>query len=444
MFLKKFLKLMDKKPELIFCSRFLSSSSRPYDVLIVGGGVMGSSIAHHIAANTVGETFKIGVVERDPSYSTSATTLSVGGLRQQFSLQENITIGLYSHQFMLEYPTNLLSGAKDRQLLENKLPDLRFQPHGYLFLASEAGYQILKENHETQESCGATTKFLSPSQLSATFPWLNLEGIAAGCYGGDTEGWFDPWALLQAFKVSALHRGVEYIQGEVVALGGGEALDTANIETNSGESVEAKFKRVVIAAGGDSGKVAKLAGIGEGPSGSVLSKELPIEKRKRYVYVPHCPAGPGMDCPLVIDPTGVYFRREGLGGNYLCGQSPTEEQEPRDTDLDKVDMDWFDEMVWPVLAQRVPAFESLKVKSAWAGNYDYNTWDQNGVIGKHPAFSNVYMACGFSGHGIQQGPAVGRALAELVLDGKFSSIDLTRLGFERLLEDKKMLERNIV
>ena len=129
---------------------------------------------------------------------------------------------------------------------------------------------------------------------------------------------------------------------------------------------------------------------------------VPVEKRKRFVFVPHCPGGPGMDCPLVIDPTGVYFRREGLGGNYLCGQSPTLAQEPPDTDLSTVDMDWFDEQVWPVLANRVKAFESLKVKSAWAGNYDYNHWDENGIIGQHPAVRNLYMACGFSGHGIQQ------------------------------------------
>ena len=161
----------------------------------------------------------------------------------------------------------------------------------------------------------------------------------------------------------------------------------------------------------------------------------------------------------LFDPK-VYFRREGLGGNYLCGQSPTEEQEPTDTDLSVVDMDWFDEQVWPVLANRVKAFESLKVKislktialimcsvqvkSAWAGNYDYNVWDQNGVIGQHPVLDNVYLACGFSGHGIQQGPAVGRAVMELILDGQYSSIDLGKFGFQRFIDKVKVLERNIV
>lgn len=182
----------------------------------------------------------------------------------------------------------------------------------------------------------------------------------------------------------------------------------------------------------------------------------------------------------------VYFRREGQGGHYLCGQSPTEEQEPSDTDLRSVDMDWFEEQVrrqdqclivaltpvstaqvWPVLAERVPAFESLKVKTAWAGNYglycaarllapqhnpstllsvfvDYNHWDQNGIISRHPVLTNTYFACGFSGHGIQQGPGVGRALAELILDGRFTTIDLTRFGYQRILDGEKVLERNIV
>jgi len=301
----------------------------------------------------------------------------------------------------------------------------------------------LKDNHSNQVDCGASTVMLSTAELNKKFPWLSTDGVVAGCYGGDHEGWFDPWALLQAFKLSAIRQGVEYITGRATSFAYSDNKPSQVAVTKAdGSCVEAGFDKLLITAGGDSGHVGLLAGIGMGQGDMAVS--IPVEKRKRYVYVPHCPEGPGMDCPLVIDPCGVYFRREGLGGNYLCGQSPTEEQEPADTDLNVVDMDWFDEQVWPVLANRVKAFESLKVKSAWAGNYDYNVWDQNGVIGQHPVLDNVYLACGFSGHGIQQGPAVGRAVTELILDGQYKTIDLGKFGFQRLIDKVKVLERNIV
>lgn len=423
--------------------RMYSSSCR-YDLLIIGGGIMGSSTAHWISQKTKGQGFRIGVIEPDPSYATSATTLSVGGLRQQFSLHENVQIGIFARDFMNGYPNSLLIDKS--QSLHPDLPDVRFQRHGYLFLASQAGQHILEENHRVQVECGARTRLLNAEQLGQTFSWLNTDGVVSGCYGGEDEGWFDPWALLQAFKLQASLQGAEYINGSLesfkVSAEGCIEGATVKLTGESENTLDVLCDRVLITSGGDSGKVGLLAGIGTGEGD--LATSIPVEKRKRYVYVPHCPDGPGMDCPLVIDPSGVYFRREGLGGNYLCGQSPTEEEEPDNTNLDEVDMDWFMEAVWPVIAARAPAFETLKVKTAWAGNYDYNVWDQNGVIGKHPVLDNVYMACGFSGHGIQQGPAVGLAMSELILDGKFKNIDLSRFGFERLIRKEKVLERNIV
>ena len=264
--------------------------------------------------------------------------------------------------------------------------------------SSESGYDILKGNHDTQVSCGTNIQLMTARQLEELFPWLQTEGVVAGCYGGRDEGWFDPWALLQAFKTSAVMRGVDYITGRAVSFSARDGvMSGARVALVEGGEREVEYDKVVLCAGGDSGQVGELLGV-----------PVPVEKRKRYVYVPHCPGGPGMDCPLVIDPSGVYFRREGLGGNYLCGQSPTLAQEPPDTDLSTVDMDWFEEQVWPVLAHRVKAFESLKVKSAWAGNYDYNHWDENGIIGQHPVMRNLFMACGFSGHGIQQVKRQGR------------------------------------
>ncbi|MEQ2182711.1 FAD-dependent oxidoreductase domain-containing protein 1 [Goodea atripinnis] len=192
---------------------------------------------------------------------------------------------------------------------------------------------------------------------------------------------------------------------------------------------------VVNAAGAFSGKLAEMLGIGLGPKDSLAGIPVPVEPRKRYVYVVHCPDGPGLDTPFLIDYSGVYFRREGLGGNYISGASPEEVEEPDASNLE-VDHQFFENKVWPKLADRVT--------SAWAGFYDYNTFDQNGIIGMHPLINNMYFATGFSGHGLQHSPAVGRAVAELILDGEFKTLDLRGFSFRRILTQEPMLEQNIV
>jgi len=199
----------------------------------------------------------------------------------------------------------------------------------------------------------------------------------------------------------------------------------------------------VICAGGFSGHVANLAGIGCG--GGILSIPLPVEPRKRYVYVVHVPEGaPGLDCPLLVDPSGAWMRREGYGGHYLVGRSPPDDVPEPPIDDMEVDETFFADHVWPQMAARVPAFENLKVKSSWAGFYDYNTWDQNAIVGRHPYHQNVFFATGFSGHGIQQAPAIGRAIMELMFDGDFQTLDLTRLGFDRILLNEKCKEACVI
>lgn len=168
--------------------------------------------------------------------------------------------------------------------------------------------------------------------------------------------------------------------------------------------------------------------------------------RKRYVYTIKTQGEnpPLFNSPLTIDPvSNSYFRCDGLGGNYLCGRSPCPDDEPS-TDNLNVDYEYFEQMIWPGIAHRVPAFENAKVCTAWSGYYDYNTFDENGIVGLHPYYHNIFFATGFSGHGIQQAPAVGRAISEMILDGEFTTIDLTRLGFDRLMVREQMLEQNIV
>ncbi|XP_058400832.1 FAD-dependent oxidoreductase domain-containing protein 1 isoform X3 [Diceros bicornis minor] len=381
------------------------------DVVIVGGGVLGLSVAYWLKRLEKRRgAIQVLVVDRDYTYSQASTVLSVGGIRQQFSLPENIQLSLFSVDFL----RNINEGAK--------------------------------------------VCLMSPEQLRNKFPWINTEGVALASYGLENEGWFDPWCLLQGLRRKVQSMGVRFCHGEVTRF----ISSSDRMETASGEEVtlkrihevHVKMDRsleyqpvecaiVINAAGAWSGQIAELAGIGKGPPGTLQGTKLPVEPRKRYVYLWHCPQGPGLETPFVTDTSGTYFRREGLGNNYLGGCSPTEEEEPDPGNLE-VDHDFFQDKVWPHLAQRVPAFESLKVRSAWAGYYDYNTFDQNGVVGPHPLVVNMYFATGFSGHGLQQAPAVGRAVAEMVLEGHFQTINLNPFLFSRFYLGEKVEERNII
>lgn len=371
------------------------------DVLIIGGGGVGSSIAYWLKKRAR-TGLNVVVVEKDPTYQQASTCLSVGGLRQQFSIVENIQMSLYGADFM-------------RNIKEHLGDDVavNFTPYGYLMLASEQGAEQLMENSRLQNTLGARNEILTAAKLKERFPWINTEGIALGCHGLEKEGWFDPWALLSGFKKRAIEYGAHYTEAELVGFefskqqdilvegvnpGEYEGLEKAYLKMKNGEIRDVKFSIVIIATGAQSGKVAKLARIGTGKG--MLSIPLPVEPRKRFVYVFQCQndSGPGINTPLTIDPTGTYFRRDGLGGNYLGGKSPLPSEEPPVDNLD-VDYNYFDSNVWPNLAKLVPDFEAVKVKSAWAGFYEYNTFDENGIIGPHPYYNNLYIATGFSGHG---------------------------------------------
>ncbi|CAH0557727.1 unnamed protein product [Brassicogethes aeneus] len=415
------------------------------DIVIIGGGAVGSSIAYWLKQKTNADALKIVVVERDPTYKECSTVLSVGGLRQQFSLPENIQLSLYGAEFL-------------RTLKKRFGPDAEtnFTPHGYLVLASEEGAQQLMDNQKLQKELGAVNVLLTKEKLKERFPWMNVDNVELGCLGLEKEGWFDPWSLLQILKKGAKDLGTEYIHGDVVDFnftarsdimvegtqqGSYEGINELIVQLPNGERKPIKFAYCILAAGGHSGEIAELAKIGLGPG--MLSVPLPVQNRKRYVFNFKCPGiPPGINTPLTVDYSGAYFRRECLGGSFICGLSPPPEEEPIADNLE-MDHSYFDEKIWPILANRVPAFESIKVTGGWSGYYDYNCFDQNGIIGPHPYYFNMYIATGFSGHGIQQAPAVGRAVAELILDGRFQTIDLSRFSFDRLIVDKPMFEIGI-
>lgn len=389
------------------------------DVVIVGGAIVGSAVATFLGLRDDWRG-RVVVVERDPTYRTSSTTLSAAAIRLQFSTPVNIEISRFGISLIKDLDRWLGVPGQPH-------PSVDFVEAGYLFLATDAGVAALEANHAVQQTHGVPTVLLGPMELRQRFEWLNLDGIAAGSLGLADEGWFDAYALLQAFRARARSLGVEYEAGEVSeVLRDGDQV--RGVRLADGREISAGW--VVNAAGPRAAEVAAMAGL-----------ELPVRPRKRYVYHFDCRASLG-PAPLTIDPSGIYFRPEGPA--WIGGYSPRAgEPDPDTLDLD-VDRSKFEERVWPVLAERVPAFEAIRLLDAWAGHYAVNTLDHNAVIGPHPTVRNFLFANGYSGHGLQQAPAVGRGLAEWIATGAYQALDLSPLGYERIVRGEPLLELNVV
>jgi glycine/D-amino acid oxidase-like deaminating enzyme len=388
-------------------------SSDNFDVVIVGGAAIGSAAAYFLT-HDLGFDGSIAVVERDPTYAHAATTLSAASIRQQFSTPENIRMSAFGVAFFRDLKSRFGAQA-----------DIGFRERGYLLLASETGEDTLLVNHEVQKAEGADIVLMDREALADNFRWLKTSDLRLGAFGRSGEGWFDAHSLLTLLR-GAARKGATYIHGEVTGI----MRDGARVSgVTLADGRQIGCGTLVNAAGPQAGDVAALAGV-----------KLPVEPRKRCVFVVACRAAlPGM--PLMVDPTGVWIRPE--GEVYICGVSPPEDADARATDFD-VDYSLFEEVVWPMLAHRVPAMEELKLQRAWAGHYDYNTLDQNAVIGAHPEIPNLIFANGFSGHGLQQSPAAGRAVAELIVHGKFTSLDLTLFGYSRVAEGRAVKELNVI
>ena len=386
-----------------------------YDIVIIGGAIVGSSVAW--ALREEGFDGSIAVIERDPQFAQAATTLSCASIRQQFSIPENIRLSQYTLGLFRRLKQEFGTDA-----------DIAFREGGYLILAGPDGLPILRANYAVQAAEGADIILEDGDALARRFPWMATDGISAGAYGRSGEGWFDAHAYLQLFRRALRTRDVALIADEVTAIGR-DGGTIATVSLASGKTLAAGT--VVNAAGPNAGHVAALAGI-----------DLPVEPRKRSVFVFEA-RDRFDDMPLIVDPSGIYVRPE--GSVYIAGGA---EAEATDGPADPADFepDWslIEETIWPVLATRVRAFEAIKATRAWAGHYDYNTLDQNAVIGRHPDVSNFVFANGFSGHGLQQAPAVGRAVAELIVHGAYRTIDCSVFGYERIAEGRPYRELNVI
>ncbi|MGN6534434.1 MAG: NAD(P)/FAD-dependent oxidoreductase [Mesorhizobium sp.] len=386
-----------------------------YDIVIIGGAIVGASTAYFLRKE--GFSGSIALIERDPQFTHSATTLSAASIRQQFSIPENIRLSQFTLGLFRRLKEEFGADA-----------DIGFREGGYLILAGEEGLPILQANHRAQVAEGADIVLEDAAALTRRFAWLSGEEIAAGAYGLSGEGWFDAHAYLHLFRKALRTMNVDLVTASVTGIAR-DGNRVTGVTLDNGETLAAGT--VVNAAGPNAGKVAALAGIA-----------LPVEPRKRTVFVFES-RDRFDDMPLTVDPGGVWWRPE--GSVYITGGAEVEDGEQAADPAD-FEPEWglFENEIWPVLATRVPAFEAIKMTRAWAGHYDYNTLDQNAVIGPHPEVKNFLFANGFSGHGLQQAPAVGKALAELVVHGGYRSIDCSAFGYERVAEGRAFRELNVI
>jgi len=392
-----------------------------YDVVIVGGAMYGSSVAWWLVDNADFDG-SILVVERDPTYEYTSTAHSNSCMRQQFSAEINIRIS----QFAAEYVKNF------REFMGNdqRVPDVVLRSHGYMFLANnqKAG-NLLKEIQQIQRACGAGTRHMSAKEIKNDYPFYNMDDIVAGNHNLIDEGFFDGSTLFDWWKRTAREKGAEYIANAVVAM----TTDVAgtrveSVTLKSGEEITCG--KVVNASGPRAVLTARMAGI-----------EIPVEPRKRYSYVFTAENPLDRPLPLTIDPSGVHMRSE---GNIYLGGCPPDEDLAVDYDDFTQDHSIWEEKVWPIIAHRIPQFEAIKLKNSWVGHYAFNTFDQNAILGAHTQVKNFIFVNGFSGHGFQQSPAVGRGIGELIAYGEYRSLDLTQFSYERIEKLEPFVERAII
>lgn len=384
------------------------------DVIIVGGGVIGSSVAYNLLHD--GYIGEVTVFEKDPTYTFASTPRSAGGIRQLFTTAINIQIGKYAIEKYSQFP--------EEMAIDGERAEIDFRQNGYLFLVNdEKGMKHLEEQAKLQHSFGVDSELLSKDELHTIIPELNTDDLVGGLYSRK-DGYLDPYSVMQGYIKKAKQLGATYVYDEVTEILS-DAGKVSGVKTKSGDIYRAPI--VVNCAGPWAPALSESLGL-----------PLPIVPLKRQIIQFHIAEPLEKMLPLTIDPTGVYFRHE--GNSIISGYS--EDVEPG------IEFSWnrsfFIEFLWPILAHRVPNFERAKIHSGWAGIYSFNTEDQNAIIGEHPALPGYLLAVGFSGHGMQQAPAVGKGLSEYIRTGKYETIDFTPLRFERFAEKDLVIEQAVV
>ena len=380
------------------------------EIVIIGGGITGSAIAYFLAQD--GRGGRILVVEPDPTYGRATTSQGAGGVRQLFSRPENIEMSKYSLSFYHSFDETMA--------IDGEGPAIQFENKGYLFIAtSTKGGEIMRRNYDLQVGAGVKVQLLDHAMLHSKFPSIESDDMTEACYS-EADGWIEPTAALWGFRKKAISLGVEYLKDRVVAMDvKGPAV--CRIHLGSRKVLEADV--VVDAAGPWAGELAAMADI-----------DIPVVSMCRACHFWHC-AVETEELPLIKDDHGLFFRPEGDG---FVGGVPAYEVKPGfNWDPDRgYFSNYFQTTVWPLLVRRMSKFKTIRLGRTWCGHYSENIFDANMIIGQiSKTLKNIFTASGFSGHGIMHAPAIGRGLAELILDGTYQSIDLTRLGIQRVWDN---------
>ena len=398
---------------------FQSPKQTSYDVVIVGGAMFGSSVAWFLTDNP-DFNGSVLVVEMDPTYEFTSTAHTNSCMRQQFSRELNVRISQFAADFVKNFRAYL--GGDER------VPQPILQSYGYMYLADNQAFaDTLKEAQVVQAACGAGTKFMTAEEIKRDYPFYNVDDIIGGNHNLVDEGYFDGNTVFDWWRRSARERGVEYCTNKVVGMTKtGAKIDSVTLET--GDVISCGT--VVNASGPRAVETSRMAGI-----------EIPVEPRKRFTFIFDAEQRLDRDLPLTIDPTGVHMRTD--GEFYLAGCPPELDPAVAYDDFE-MDHDIWQDKVWPILANRIPQFEAIKLTNAWAGHYSYNTFDQNAILGPHAQVENFIFVNGFSGHGFQQSPAMGRGTAEFITYGEYRSLDLTPFHFDRIERGEPYVEKAVI
>ena len=395
---------------------------KSYDVVIVGGAIMGSSTAWFLA-NNPDFNGSVLVVERDPSYANCSTAHTNSCIRQQFSNELNVRISQFAADFIQNLRAHM--GGDER------VPKLDIQNYGYLYLADTDQFaSVLRENQKVQLACGAQTELLTAEQILRRYPFYDVDDIVLGSINTLNEGYWDGGTVFEWFRRSARERGIEYVANEVVGLEkNAQGTRVESVTLKSGEVIACGA--VVNASGPRAARTAALAGIA-----------VPVEPRKRFTWIFSAERPLDRELPLTIDPSGVHMRQDGPQ-TYLAG-CPADPDPAVDPDDFQMDHNRWQDHVWPTIATRIPQFDALKIVTEWAGHYAFNTLDQNAIIGPHTEVGNFMFLNGFSGHGLQQSPAMGRGMSELLTYGEYRSLDLSPFSFLRIESGQALIERAVI
>ena len=381
-------------------------------VVIIGGAIIGSSTAYYLARADRG--VKVIVVEPDSTYEFAATPRATGTVRRTFSLPEKVAMSTYANTVYRNFAEYVS--------VQGELPgDASFKPGGYLYLAGGAkSVGQIEAVKRTMDAAGVRTEILDRVAVNAKFPSIFVDDIDAGLWSPD-DGWIDPSGALQGFKGKARSLGVEYVKDRVVGI---------NVEGRTARSVVLESGATLNAA-----HIVNCANCWAPDVARIVGMTIPVAplRRMSYYFETRNALEP---LPLTRDMNGISVRPEGRG--YLAGV--TDYGAPYGFNWE-LDYQWFEDTVWPRLASRVPLFESLKLQSCWSGHYDMSMFDRCPFVGPWTGYvDNFYVACGFSGHGLQHAPAVGRGLSELITTGRFQMLDLSRLAFNRFERNQPLVD----